>query len=79
MDKQLAAEWAALKQQHDDAHFRYLYVHGILMDRVASAIKGIRWPTPLVAELQAHEAATDRWDVAKRKLHAFCRAHEDVC
>lgn len=79
MDKQLATEWQALKKAHDDAHHRYLYVHGLLADRIAAAASGARWPTPLMVELEAHEAATERWDRAKRQLHAFCHAHEDVC
>ena len=79
MDKQLATEWVALKQQHDEAHYRYLHAHGVLMDRLTASAKGARWAGPLAGDLDAHEAATDRWDVAKRKLHAFCRAHADVC
>ena len=79
MDKQLAIEWQALKKEHDDAHHRYLHVHTALTDRLDSAVRGIKWPSPLATELDAHVAATERWDRAKRKLHAFCRAHEDVC
>lgn len=79
MDKQLIAEFLALKKQHDDAHHRYLHVHAILMDRMMAAVKGMPWPSPLMAELEAHEAATERWHLAKQKLHAFCREHQDAC
>lgn len=79
MDKELITEWLALKKLHDDAHYRYLHVHSVLTDRMMAAIKGSRWPSPMAAEVEAHEAATERWQAAKQKLQAFCRTHEDVC
>jgi hypothetical protein len=79
MDQNLVNEWQALKKEHDDAHHHYLYVHGTFTDRVADALKGLTSAMPLHAVLEAHEAVTERWYLTKRKLHAFCRAHEDVC
>jgi hypothetical protein len=79
MDQSLIAEWQALKKAHDDAHHSYLYVHSMLADRLADAAKGIRRPTPIAALLDAHEGATERWYLAKRKLHAFCRTNASVC
>ena len=79
VDRELINEWQALKKEHDDAHHHYLYVHGTFTDRISDALKGLKPAMPLNAVLEAHEAVTERWYLTKRKLHAFCRAHEDVC
>jgi hypothetical protein len=67
MDHALWNEWTALQKEHDHAHHRYLHVHTLLMDRVS----GRAFDNVLAEVLEAHIAATDRWDRAKRKLHDF--------
>lgn len=79
MEQAQIIEWQALQKEHDEAHYQYLHVHTGLSDRITDAAKGLQRSTPLNDELDAHEAATERWYLAKRRLHVFCRTHQDVC
>ena len=67
------AEWQKLCDEHDAARDEYFKAFAAVNQKFVAIAKGTSRTNPTMKELDAFDAAWDKWEGVKRRMHEFVK------